>query len=364
MVRIFLMKAGPMNDATRKLSASCSCAQPGRRGFLTGLLAAGAGAALPGCSSPAASAGRDRIDIHHHLFSPAYVAELAKANQAPPIVRNWSLAKTLDDMEKAGVQTAILSVTTPQVSFTDAANARRMARESNEWVAKLGQSHPGRFGSFAMLPMQDTDSALKELEYALDVLKADGIGLLTSYGDKWLGHKQFAPVMDELNRRKAILYTHPTAANCCRNILTPDVPPTVVEFGTDTTRTITDIVFSGTAARCPDLRFIFSHAGGTLPFLTERMVKVPVLDPRMAARVPRGVMHELKRFYYDTAWSAHPGALASLTRLVDVSQIVFGSDYPYRTGEDHVKGLRDYGFSAADLRAIERENARRLLPRL
>jgi predicted TIM-barrel fold metal-dependent hydrolase len=296
------------------------------------------------------------------LFSPAYVAELNKVNQAPPIVKNWSLAKTMDDMDKAGVATSILSVTTPQVSFTDAANARRIARESNEWVAQLGKDHPGRFGSFAMLPMQDTDSALRELEYALDVLKADGIGLLTSYGDKWLGHAAFAPVMDELNRRKAVLYTHPTLANCCRNLL-PDVQPTVIEYDTDTTRTITDIVFSGTAARCPDLRFIFSHAGGTLPFLTERLVKAPVIEPRLAARVPKGVLHELKRFYYDTAWAAHPMALASLTKLVDVSQILFGSDYPYRTGADHVKGLAEYGFSAADLQAIGRDNALRLLPR-
>jgi predicted TIM-barrel fold metal-dependent hydrolase len=167
----------------------------------------------------------------------------------------------------------------------------------------MSRANPGRFGSFAMLPMQDTDSALREIEYALDVLKADGIGLLTSYGNKWLGHPSFAPVMDELNRRKAILYTHPTLANCCENLL-PNVPPTVVEYGTDTTRTIVDIVFSGTAARCPDVKFIFSHAGGTMPFLTERLLKMPVLDKSLLPRVPNGVMHELKRFYYDTAWSA------------------------------------------------------------
>lgn len=347
-------------------SISCSaCAAPSRRGFLTGLLASGATATLGACASGAGDAPRkDRIDIHHHLFSPAYVSELEKVNQAPPIVRNWSLARTLDDMDKAGIATAILSVTTPQVQFTDAAAARRIARESNEWVARLMRDRPGRFGSFAMLPMQDIDGALREIEYALDTLKADGIGLLTSYGDKWLGHRSFAPILDELNRRKAILYTHPTAADCCRNILTPQVQPTVIEFGTDTTRTIADIVFSGTAARCPDLRFIFSHAGGTLPFLTERFTRAPVIDPSLQARVPRGVMTELRRFYYDTAWTAHPYALASLTRLVDVSQILLGSDYPYRTGEDNVKGLAAYGFSASDLRAIERDNARRLLPRL
>jgi len=339
------------------IRGACSC-HPTRRGFLGSLLAAGAA----GCAGPGTGTPASRIDLHHHAFSPAYVAELDKVNQAPPIVKNWSVARTLDDMAAAGVASAMLSVTTPQVSFADAANARRIARECNEYQARLAQDHRGRFGSFAMLPMQDADSTLRELEYALDVLKADGIGLLTSYGDKWLGHAQFNPVMDELNRRKAVLYTHPTAANCCRG-LQPDVPPTVIEFGTDTSRAITQIVFSGTAARCPDLQFIFSHAGGTLPFLTERLLKMPLLDPSLAPRVPRGVLPELQRFFYDTAWSAHPMALASLTRLVKPSQIVFGSDYPYRSGIDHVKGLADFGFSSAELRAIEHDNALRLLPR-
>ena len=146
--------------------------------------------------------------------------------------------------------------------------------------------------------------------------------------------------------------------------LQPGIPDTVVEFGTDTTRTIVDVVFSGTAARCRDLRYIFSHAGGTLPFLAERLVMAPVLDPKLQPRVPRGVMTELKRFYYDTAWAMRPVALASLTQLVDSGQILLGSDYPYRTGYDTVAGVEAYGFSSADLRAIERGNAIRLMPGL
>ena len=358
-----------MKSIDAEMACHCSAS---RRGFLTGLLGLGLGvvgaaSVLPGCAAPTAAAPLPpRIDTHHHCFSPAYVAELDKVGQAMPVVKNWSLAQTLDDMAKAGVGTSILSVTTPQVGFADGLNARRIARESNEYAARLGQDHKGKFGSFAMLPMHDTDSALREMEYALDTLKADGIGLLTSYSDngrdKWLGHPQFAPVMDELNRRKAILYTHPTAANCCR-ALQPEVPPTVIEFGTDTTRTITDIVFSGTAARCPDVKFIFSHAGGTLPFITERLLKMPVLNTKLLSRVPRGVLFELQRFFYDTAWSAHPGALASLLKLVPVPQVLFGSDYPYRTGDDHVKGLLAYGFGDAELRAIGRDNAVALMPR-
>jgi len=346
-----------------RLAPNCGCG-PTRRGCLTGLLAAATASVLPGCAPMASTATNEarRIDTHHHFFTPAYVKALDAAIGAPPIVKNWSVTKTLDDMDKAGVRTAVLSLTTPQVGFADAPTARRLARESNEGAAELARSHPGRFGSFATLPMQDIDGSLAELAYALDVLKADGIGVLTSHNDRWLGHRDFAPIMDELNRRKAVLYTHPTSGSCCTNLL-PQIPPTVVEYGTDTTRTIVDIVFSGTAARCPDLKFIFSHAGGTLPFLTERLLKVPELDKSMVPRVPRGVLFELQRFYYDTAWTANPMAMSSLTQLVGIPQILFGSDYPYRTGADNVKGLSAY-FSATDFETIGRTNARRLLPGL
>jgi predicted TIM-barrel fold metal-dependent hydrolase len=216
---------------------------------------------------------------------------------------------------------------------------------------------------FAVMPMPYVDATLEEIAYTLDTLKADGIGLLTSYGDKWLGHPVFAPVLDELNRRRAVVYTHPTTANCCGNLI-PDVPESIVEWGTDTTRTIASLVFSGTAARCRDVKIILSHGGGTMPFLTERFVRLPLINKSLAPRVPNGVEHELRRFYYDTAQAAHQFALASLLKLVPVSQVVFGTDFPYRTAADHVKGLTEYGFSASDLQAIDRGNALRLLPRL
>lgn len=332
----------------------------GRREFLSLLAAGGASAIAPARSGAQTSS---RIDIHHHVFPPPYVAALAARKLDDQIATSWSVARTLDDMDKAGVAASILSVTTPAVTFAEPDVARRVARESNEWVARLVADSKGRFGAFAMVPLPDVDGALREIAYALDVLEADGIGLLTSYGDRWLGHPSLAPVMNELNRRGAVVYTHPTTADCCRNLI-PNVAPTVIEYGTDTSRTIADIVFSGTAARCPDARFIFSHAGGTLPYLTERLVRAPLQNAALKASVPNGVIPELRRFYYDVAWSAHPGALASLTKLVPVSQILFGSDYPYRTGEDHVRGLMEYGFSTADLAAIGRDNALRLLPRL
>jgi predicted TIM-barrel fold metal-dependent hydrolase len=303
-----------------------------------------------------------RIDVHHHHTPPPYVTALTTKNVPGP-VRDWTPEKSLADMDKAGVATALTSITTPVLRFLDETGARKVARECNEYSAKLARDSRGRFGVFAAMPMPYVDATLQEIAYTLDTLKADGIGLLTSYGDKWLGDPAFAPVMDELNRRRAVVYTHPTTANCCGNLI-PDVPESIIEWGTDTTRTIASLVFSGTAARCRDMKIIFSHGGGTMPFLTERFVRLPVINKTVAPRVPNGVEYELKRFYYDTAQAAHPFALASLLKLVPVSQVVFGTDFPYRTGAEHVKGLTDYGFSAKDLQAIDRDNALRLLPRL
>ena len=305
-----------------------------------------------------------RIDVHHHLSPPEYVAALG-ANRAVEVpMKNWTPQKSLDDMDKAGVAVSMLSVTTPALNFISGEPARKLARVCNDYAAKLMADHPGRFGSFAMIPLTDTDGSLQEIAYALDTLKVDGIGLMTSYGDKWLGHPSFLPVMEELNRRKAVVYTHPTAANCCVNLVATE-PPVMIEFGTDTTRAIADIVFSGNAQKFRDIRWIFSHAGGTMPFLIERFVRDPLLEPSARPTVPEGTLAELRRFYYDTAQTSNKAAMSALSAIIPVSQIVFGTDFPYRTSIDHVKGLREAGvFTDAQLMDIERGNALKLLPRL
>jgi predicted TIM-barrel fold metal-dependent hydrolase len=137
----------------------------------------------------------------------------------------------------------------------------------------------------------------------------------------------------------------------------------VVEFPADTTRTITSLLFSGTILRCPGIKFIFSHCGGILPMISEHLVRVAAIDAKMAALVPAGVLTELRRFHYDVALRAHPTGLASTLQLLDVSQLLFGTDAPLRVSQATVQGLLDYGFSAQDLRAIDCENAKRLLPR-
>ncbi|NBR27771.1 MAG: amidohydrolase [Betaproteobacteria bacterium] len=338
-----------------------------RRRFLQSAAALGAGALLPGCEAlPKNAAGQTlhRIDIHHHLLPPKYVAELPKLvkGESPPT--NWTPARSLDDMDKNGIAMSMLSLMQPGPWFGDVALGRRIARESNDYAATVVRDHPTRFGIFASLPLPDIEGSLKEIAYALDTLKADGFGLMTSYAGKYLGDPVFWPVLEELNRRKAVVYDHPLSVDCCRNPIPQYMVNSAIEYATDTTRTIASLLFSGAAARFPDIKWIHSHGGGTMPMLWQRYIRQEATLKNKQEIVPNGVLHEIRRFYYDTAQANSPGALAALLKLVSTSQVMFGTDYPYRPGSEVVEGLTSYGFSAAELRAIDRENALRLIPRL
>jgi len=354
----------------------CTCCapalpqNPARRNFLTGSAAAGLasfglgaaglgafGAALAAAQTPAA---KTRIDVHHHYLPPALAETMQKHRGSPP---QWSVQGSLDDMDNAGVATAVLSLVQPGVWYGDVEEARKLARECNDYGAQLRKDHPGRFGLFAAIPLPDTEGSLREIEYALDVLKADGIGLFTSYGDKYLGDPAFVPVFEELNRRKAVVYTHPVVPACCGGLI-KGLSPGSIEFATDTTRTIGSLIFgaAGTAFRCPDIRFIWSHSGGTLPFLIGRFIREQAT--KKDERMPGGPVPIVQRYYYEIAQGNLPGQFAALLDLVPVSQLLFGSDYPYREGIEAVEGLGGYSFNAVERASIGRETALRLMPRL
>jgi predicted TIM-barrel fold metal-dependent hydrolase len=259
----------------------------------------------------------------------------------------------------------MLSITAPGVWFGDAQEARRLAREMNEYAAaRMVADHKGRFGLFAVLPLPDIDGSLREIEYAFDTLRADGVGVLTSYGTAWLGDPSFAPVMAELNRRKAVVYTHPTDAMCCQGLI-PRVANQMLEYPTDTTRTVVSLVVSETAAKNPDVRFIFSHAGGTLTSVAGRLLGAEMTADNLARpAAPNTRLFQLRRFFYDTAGSANPVNMQALRALVPTSQIVFGTDAPFFDGAPQVAGLQRAGFTPAELQGVERDNALAILPRL
>ena len=337
-----------------------------RRRFIAGSTAVLGLNALVQMPPPAfAQAKPHRIDVHHHVSPTPWLDAVKKARLDNPPIVNWSVQKSLDDMDQAGTATAVVSPTTPQVNFLhgDPQAAARIARESNEWVKKMMGEHPGRFGMFAMLPLPHIEESLKEIAYAFDTLKADGIGTMTNYGDKWLGYADFAPVWEELNRRKATVYTHPTTANCCLNLV-QGIPESSIEWAADTTRAIANLLLSGTSQRYKDINWIFSHGGGALTAVAERFQIQVVSRPPYKGKFTRETVDaELRRFYYDTAQVANAVTIGALARLVPTSQIVFGTDFPYRTGIDHANGLAR-AFSGADLAAIDRENTLRLMPRL
>ncbi len=356
-------------------SAGCPSNALSRRRFLAGA-AIGSVTALAPCRSlaqslhlsvPAKKTGW--IDVHHHLVPPRYLERIAadKASGAPAAstqaLEQWTVQRSLDQMDLAGVETSILSLSNPGVWFGDAAIARKLARECNDYAAKLVATYPGRFGSFAVLPLPDIDGSLAEMAYALDSLKADGLGLYTSYQNKWLGDPLFDPIFAELNRRRAIVYVHPTAADCCR-ALQEAVPSNLIEYQTDTTRAIAGILAAGIPTRYPDVKMIFSHAGGTMPFLIERFMNWAKTPP-IAKALPHGLISAVSGFYYDTAQTSNPIAMGALSKLVPNSQILFGTDYPFRTVEEHVDQLTHSGvFDANQLRGIGREHALMLMPRL
>lgn len=341
-----------------------------RREFLAKLVGLGVGAVIPRnlfLAQIAQPAGHSRlIDFHHHILPPFYLAEARdqliaqQRGYMPSRVLAWSPQNSLAEMEQNGIATSIVSVSTPGIWFGNVQFARSLARRCNEYAARLTKDYPGRFGFFASIPLPDTEGSLREIAYALDELKADGIVLLTSYGDKWPGDAAYRPMFEELNRRKALVFFHPTGPNCCRNLI-PNIPVVITELPHDTTRAITSLLFSGSFARFRDIRFIFSQAGGTLPMLADRIAKYSAQVKELADQVPNGVEYELKRLYYDIASSANPAAMAALMKVAPTSQILFGSDYPFVPASVTADGMTHLGLSAIDSQAIGQDNATTLL---
>jgi len=300
--------------------------------------------------------------VHHHISPPTWLDAVKSIKKDNPPMANWSVQKTLEDMDKGGVATSITSPTTPQVFGLDKDRAARICRESNEYAKKLEISHPGRFGTFAMLPFPHVDECLKEISYAFDTLKVDGIGCLTSYGDKWLGYPEFEPIWQELNRRKATVYTHPTSPNCCVNLVR-GINDAFLEFGTDTARSIFTVLFNGVSQKYKDINWIWSHGGGGLTAFAERYLVQAVRTPPYAGKFTRAIVEgELRRFYYDTAQVSNNITLSALVQLIPVEQIVYGTDFPYRRAIEHTEGVTAF-FKGDDLRKVDRENALRLFPR-
>ncbi len=306
-----------------------------------------------------------RIDVHHHILPPTYkvrARERLIANTGMPdmsFLFDWTPERALAAMDEHGVATALGSISTPGIWFGNDADGRTLARECNEFMAQMKRDHPGRFGFFTAIPLPDRDGALAEIEHGYK-LGADGVGILTSYFDRWPGDPAFDPVFAELNRRKSVVFVHPTVPTCCVGLI-PGVHAALAEFTFDTTRAILSFLVNGTFARHPDVRFIFCHGGGTIVPIAHRISGLE-RNPKLKAGLPNGVLHELRRLFYDTASAVNPPNMAGLRTLVGLSQILFGSDNPWVPIGTTANALDKFGFTAEEAAAINRENALRLFP--
>ncbi len=355
-----------------------------RRQFLTAAAAAGAIGTFNGweflAATPQAARNTRPIDVHYHLWSPEFMG-IAKANGftvspgAPifwdPKKTPWNLTKAIEDNEKWGVM-GMTSVPGTVNWGPKPGLWSRMARVSNEYAAKIRSDHPKLFGMWATLPMRDIDGTLKEIEYAMDTLKADGFGLITNYFhdglDRFQGDAMFNPIYEELNRRKAVIYVHPASMKCMAGVTQEceDVLPKGIGDETyliDSGRAMATLIFSGSTTKYPDIRWIFSHSGGIAPVIYFRS-----LIHRKPENPPpnyKGTAAEFKKFYYDTAQTYDPDEMRLAKSLWSVNHILFGSDYPYFSSQETAEGVKNCGiFNAAELRAIYYENIQTLVPRL
>lgn len=309
---------------------------------------------------------RRRIDVHQHIVPPRYAEWLASLGVHAPGGRElppWSPEEALALMDEHDVTTAVVSVSTPGVRPTAAvgdADARAMAREMNELSARLTGDHPGRFGFFATVPLPDVDGALEEASYALDTLHASGVILLANVRGRYLGAPEEAALFEELARRDAVVFVHPSDLPGDR---VESIPPFAADFLLDTTRAAYRLVQSGIMRRHPSLKIILSHAGGFVPYASHRLAAALSVETQ---RSPFELLEDLSSFYFDTALSGSPAALPSLLAFAKPGHVLFGSDWPFApaVAVSWFTGQLD-AYDALDAdghAAIDRGNAAALFP--
>ncbi len=309
-----------------------------------------------------------RIDVHHHFMSQQYLDAVGIERAASPgsagHVEPRSAAQSLEFMDAAGITAAVISVSAPGIGLDTAARTAALARDCNEAQARIVGDHPGRFGFFAILPLPDIEASLRELAYAYDVLSADGIVLMSNYSGDYVGHPKFHPILAELNHRRGTAFVHPTLPHEYRGF--PGVSSSTLEFPFDTARAIASMLCDGTPERFADVKVIWSHAGGAMPYLAGRTA---VLSRRNAEFRLSGdkLPPAMAGFFYDMTQSFNAATFAALRVLVPIDHLLFGSDCPFAK-EPQIRAalaeLDRLGLSGDERGKIDHDNAALLFPRL
>jgi predicted TIM-barrel fold metal-dependent hydrolase len=307
------------------------------------------------------------IDVHAHYLPETYRTALHENGHSQPDgfpqIPTWSAEEHVAAMDRLGIATSLLSISSPGVFLGDEAATNDRAREVNEAGRRAVVDHPGRFGLLASLPLPDVDAAIAEIAYCCDHLDVVGFATLTNIGGTYLGDPAFQPVFDELDRRGARLFIHPTSP-ACWEYTSFGRPRPMLEFFFDTTRTICDLVLNGTIARHPEIEFLVPHAGATLPLVADR---VSVFSLLLAVDPTVDVLRDLGRLHFDLAGFPLPRQFDALLTLTTIEHLHYGSDYPF-TPEFAAAMARDrlaeVGDPPGSLLEALRSNTEHLFPSL
>jgi 6-methylsalicylate decarboxylase len=312
------------------------------------------------------------IDVHAHYLTDQYrKAAIAAGHSKPdgmPGLPEWNVDNALAVMDRMGILSGMLSISSPGIHFGDDTAAKTLARAVNEEGAKIVSDHPGRFGLFASLPLPDMESSLKELEYVMDELKVDGIVLETNFNGIYLGDNRLEELFIELNKRSAVVFIHPTSPSCaCCQRLALGYPRPMLEFMFETTRSVTNLILSGVTQRYPEVRIIVPHAGAALPVLLDRIAGLTPILGLSSSFSEAALFEEFKKLYFDLAGTPLPRLLPALLTLAKADHILYGSDYPFSTEalvHSLLVKLENSNLDKKQLETFMKDNALNLFPRL
>lgn len=309
------------------------------------------------------------IDTHHHIL-PDFFWQATENDRAPVgglAPQRWSKETSLAFMDDAGIDVAILSVSTPGVHTGNRTKARNLARRCNEFSAEVVQSRRERFGAFACIPLPEIDASLEELSYSLDVLALDGVVVFTNSNGVYLGDPALEPVFEELERRKAVVYVHPNPS--------PDpaahslgLPDNLLDFPTDTNRAVAQMHYTHRFARTPNVSYIFSHAGGSIPYLAARFAIVDEMGFIPGGDMRGAAADMFRHVFWDTALSSSDPVLRMLREVAGIDRVLYGTDFPYLR-RDLAVNSKQRILQCAEVNELERRailggNALHLFPRL
>ncbi len=314
------------------------------------------------------------IDVHSHYIPQTYIDALQSKGigekQINFPMEPWNAEKRIELMDKGDNQAALLSLSSPGLRYFHGDELVHLCRKLNDELAELVRRYPTRFGSFIALPLPDVDAALAEIDRCFTDLDADGVCAMTNYDQIFIGDPAFGAVHDELNRRGAVMFFHPTE-NAGNDVLTQGYPAPAFEYPFESTRAVVSLLKHGVIERCPEVKYIISHGGGSLPFIGTRLAKLlPLMGSGSTEEKEakaRKYEEQVVSLYFDMALVQYHPSLMAIADYHPTDKLIMGFDQPFNNFTD-MKVATDQilnfeGFADAK-ENIASGNALRILPGL